>query len=38
VSGTISGAPAGTTSLYVTFAGNGKRALFDLDSFTFVTG
>ncbi|WP_241825083.1 PQQ-dependent sugar dehydrogenase [Micromonospora sp. CB01531] len=38
VSGTISGAPAGTTSLYVTFAGNGKRALFDLDSYTFVTG
>jgi glucose/arabinose dehydrogenase len=38
VSGTISGAPAGTTSLYLTFAGTGTAALFDLDSFTFVTG
>ncbi|GIH23389.1 glycosyl hydrolase [Acrocarpospora phusangensis] len=38
VTGTISGAPAGTTSLYVTFAGTGTGALFDLDSFTFATG
>ncbi|MER7006563.1 PQQ-dependent sugar dehydrogenase [Dactylosporangium sp. NPDC000555] len=38
VTGAISGAPAGTTSLYVTFAGTGTAALFDLDSFTFVTG
>ncbi|MET0424907.1 MAG: PQQ-dependent sugar dehydrogenase [Actinoplanes sp.] len=38
VTGTISGAPAATTSLYLTFAGTGTGALFDLDSFTFVTG
>ncbi|NMO52337.1 carbohydrate-binding protein [Actinoplanes sp. TBRC 11911] len=38
VSGAISGAPAGTTSLYLTFAGTGTAALFDVDSFTFVTG
>ncbi|XVQ89138.1 PQQ-dependent sugar dehydrogenase [Microbispora siamensis] len=38
VTGTISGAPATTTSLYVTFAGSGTAALFDLDSFTFATG
>jgi glucose/arabinose dehydrogenase/PKD repeat protein len=36
VSGPISGAPAGTTALYLTFAG-GAGALYDLDSFTFVT-
>jgi glucose/arabinose dehydrogenase len=38
VSGPISGAPAGTTSLYLTFAGTGTAALFDVDSFTFATG
>ncbi|MEV4351197.1 PQQ-dependent sugar dehydrogenase [Actinoplanes sp. NPDC049596] len=38
VTGAISGAPAGTTSLYLTFAGTGTGALFDLDSFTFATG
>ncbi|MFF5171716.1 RICIN domain-containing protein [Micromonospora sp. NPDC000089] len=37
VSGAISGAPAGTTTLYLTFAG-GAGALFDVDSFTFTTG
>ena len=37
VSGTISNPPAGTTTLYLTFAG-GSGALFDVDSFTFVTG
>ena len=30
----ISGAPAGTTTLYLTFAGR-HRALFDVDAFTF---
>ncbi|WP_198168282.1 PQQ-dependent sugar dehydrogenase [Herbidospora yilanensis] len=38
VTGTISGAPSTATSLYVTFAGTGTGALFDLDSFTFATG
>ncbi len=38
VTGTISGAPAGTISLYLTFAGTGTGALYDLDSFTFTTG
>ncbi|MEV4756479.1 PQQ-dependent sugar dehydrogenase [Micromonospora sp. NPDC049559] len=38
VTGTISGAPAGTTTLYLTFAGTGTGALYDLDAFTFVTG
>ncbi|MET7421302.1 PQQ-dependent sugar dehydrogenase [Dactylosporangium sp. NPDC005555] len=37
VTAPISGAPAGTTSLYVTFAGTGTAALLDLDSFTFTT-
>ncbi|GAA3248679.1 PQQ-dependent sugar dehydrogenase [Dactylosporangium siamense] len=37
VTAPISGAPAGTTSLYVTFAGTGTAALFDVDSFTFTT-
>jgi hypothetical protein len=36
VSGTISGAPLGTTTLYLTFAG-GAGALYDLDSFTFAS-
>ena len=34
----ITSPPAGTTSLYVTFAGTGTAALLDLDSFTFTTG
>lgn len=38
VTGTISGAPSTTTSLYLTFAGSTTSALFDLDSFTFTTG
>ena len=37
VTGTVSGAPAGTTTLYLTFAG-GTGPLFDLDAFTFTTG
>ncbi|MGK5441760.1 PQQ-dependent sugar dehydrogenase [Micromonospora sp. URMC 105] len=37
VTGTISSPPAGTTTLYLTFAG-GAGALFDVDSFTFTTG
>lgn len=37
VSGTLSGAPAGTTTLYLTFAGTTTAALYDLDSFTFTT-
>jgi hypothetical protein len=37
VTGTISGAPAGTTSLYLTFAGSTTAALFDVDSWTFTT-
>ncbi|WP_430790305.1 PQQ-dependent sugar dehydrogenase [Actinoplanes sp. G11-F43] len=36
VSGAISNPPAGTTRLYLTFAG-GTGALFDLDAFTFRT-
>ncbi|GAA2377362.1 lectin [Dactylosporangium salmoneum] len=38
VSGAISNAPAGPTSLYLTFSGSTTAALFDVDSFTFVTG
>ncbi|MGB2571709.1 PQQ-dependent sugar dehydrogenase, partial [Micromonospora citrea] len=37
VNGTISGAPAGTTTLYLTFAGSGTAALYDVDSFTLNT-
>ncbi|MFB9237646.1 carbohydrate-binding protein [Plantactinospora siamensis] len=37
VTGAVSGAPSGTTTLYLTFAG-GPGALFDVDSFTFTTG
>jgi hypothetical protein len=37
VSGTLSGVPAGSSTLYLTFAG-GAGALFDVDAFTFVTG
>jgi glucose/arabinose dehydrogenase len=36
VSGTIAGAPAGTTTLYLTFSG-GTGALFDVDAFTLAT-
>ncbi|MFK3983904.1 PQQ-dependent sugar dehydrogenase [Micromonospora sp. NPDC050397] len=38
VTGTISNPPAGTTTLYLTFAGTGTGALYDLDAFTFTTG
>ncbi|WP_238010826.1 PQQ-dependent sugar dehydrogenase [Dactylosporangium sp. AC04546] len=38
VTGSISNAPAGTTSLYLTFSGATTAALFDLDSWTFTTG
>ncbi len=38
VSGPITGAPSGPTSLYLTFAGNPNDALFDVDSFIFTTG
>jgi hypothetical protein len=37
VGGALSGAPAATTTLYLTFAG-GTGALFDVDSFTFGGG
>jgi len=37
VTGTITNPPAGTVSLYLTFAG-GSGALYDVDAFTFVTG
>jgi glucose/arabinose dehydrogenase len=37
VSGALSGAPAGTTTLYLTFAGSTTAALYDVDSFTFTT-
>ncbi|HEY0699884.1 MAG TPA: RICIN domain-containing protein, partial [Micromonospora sp.] len=36
VTGTVSGAPTGTTTLYLTFAG-GAGALYDVDAFTFNT-
>jgi glucose/arabinose dehydrogenase len=36
VSTTLSGAPAGTTTLYLTFSG-GSGTLFDMDAFTFGT-
>ncbi|MCG5436200.1 PQQ-dependent sugar dehydrogenase [Micromonospora foliorum] len=38
VTGTITSPPTGTTTLYLTFAGSGTGALYDLDAFTFVTG
>ncbi|MBE1492767.1 PQQ-dependent sugar dehydrogenase [Plantactinospora soyae] len=38
VTGSIANPPAGTTTLYLTFAGTGTGALYDLDAFTFVTG
>ncbi|GID96463.1 glycosyl hydrolase [Amorphoplanes digitatis] len=37
VTGTVSGAPASTGTLYLTFAG-GTGALFDVDAFTLNTG
>ena len=37
VTGTITDPPPGTTSLYLTFAGTGTGALYDVDSFTFGT-
>ncbi|MGN9775358.1 RICIN domain-containing protein [Micromonospora sp. H33] len=38
VTGSVSNPPAGTTTLYLTFAGSGTGALYDVDSFTFTTG
>ncbi|MGX7675629.1 PQQ-dependent sugar dehydrogenase [Plantactinospora sp. DSM 117369] len=38
VTGTISTPPAGTTTLYLTFAGSGTGALYDVDAFTINTG
>ncbi len=35
VSATLSNIPAGTSTLYLTFAGSGTGYLFDLDAFTF---
>ena len=37
VTGAITNPPAGTTTLYLTFAGAGTGALFDVDAFTFTT-
>ncbi|MGC4808452.1 PQQ-dependent sugar dehydrogenase [Micromonospora sp. DT233] len=37
VTATVAGPPAGTTTLYLTFAG-GSGALYDLDAFTLNTG
>ncbi|MDI3385362.1 PQQ-dependent sugar dehydrogenase [Streptomyces sp. B-S-A8] len=34
----LSGAPAGTTTLFLVFKGEGTGALFDVDDFTFTTG
>ncbi|MFE5022027.1 PQQ-dependent sugar dehydrogenase [Streptomyces sp. NPDC056656] len=38
VTGTISRAPATTTTLFLVFKGAGTDALFDVDDFTFTTG
>jgi hypothetical protein len=38
VTGAVTGAPAGTTTLYLTFAGTGTGALYDVDAFTLATG
>jgi glucose/arabinose dehydrogenase len=38
VTGAIASPPAGTTTLYLTFAGSGTGFLYDLDSFTLATG
>ncbi|WP_249125910.1 PQQ-dependent sugar dehydrogenase [Streptomyces sp. A2-16] len=37
VTADLSGAPAGTTTLYLVFKGSGTGALFDVDDFTFTT-
>jgi len=37
VSATLSNIPAGTSTLYLTFAGSGTGYLFDLDAFSFGT-
>jgi glucose/arabinose dehydrogenase len=37
VTGPLGNAPAGTTTLYLTFVGTGTGALFDVDTFTFST-
>ncbi|WP_210584961.1 PQQ-dependent sugar dehydrogenase [Streptomyces sp. GESEQ-35] len=34
----LSGAPRGTTTLYLVFKGSGTGALYDVDDFTFTTG
>ncbi len=38
VSADLSGAPAGTTALYLVFTGGDGSYLFDVDDFTFTTG
>ncbi|RKN28189.1 PQQ-dependent sugar dehydrogenase [Micromonospora musae] len=38
VTGTVANPPAGTTTLYLTFAGSGTGALYDVDTFTLNTG
>ncbi|WP_326799332.1 PQQ-dependent sugar dehydrogenase [Streptomyces sp. NBC_01808] len=38
VTATLSGAPDGTTKLYLVFAGSGTEALYDVDDFTLTTG
>jgi len=37
VTGTVTGGPAATTTLYLTFAGSGTGALYDVDAFTLNT-
>ncbi|WBB62076.1 PQQ-dependent sugar dehydrogenase [Streptomyces sp. WMMC500] len=38
VTAPVSGAPDGTTKLYLVFAGSGTDALYDVDDFTLTTG
>ncbi|MFI7607904.1 PQQ-dependent sugar dehydrogenase [Micromonospora sp. NPDC049366] len=38
VTGTVTSPPAATTTLYLTFAGSGTGALYDVDAFTLNTG
>ncbi|MFF0726059.1 PQQ-dependent sugar dehydrogenase [Streptomyces sp. NPDC004134] len=38
VTANLSGAPDGTTKLYLVFAGSGTDALYDVDDFTLTTG
>ncbi|MFH8988272.1 PQQ-dependent sugar dehydrogenase [Streptomyces sp. NPDC017940] len=38
VSTALTGAPAGTTTLFLVFKGAGTGALYDVDDFTFTTG